>query len=159
MRRRLAQKKVGGGTKGGLLCWTPHLSFLKAPKPTGRLRLRSLTPAACPPAPSPPPPPQVAQLRREAAKLRELTAQRDGLAAERQELAAALAAAVQRAERAEAEVATLRVGSAGACLPGCLAGGVNVHALRGLWATVPALGLLLVLPSVLQPACTAPAPL
>lgn len=54
---------------------------------------------------------QVAQLRREAAKLRELTAQRDSLAEERQQLQSSLAAAVQRAERAEAEVATLRVRS------------------------------------------------
>ena len=52
---------------------------------------------------------QVAQLRREAAKLRELQAQRDSLAAEGQELGRQLAAAVQRAERAEAEVATLQV--------------------------------------------------
>ncbi|KAI7836877.1 hypothetical protein COHA_009277 [Chlorella ohadii] len=51
---------------------------------------------------------KVAQLRREAARLRELTTQRDSLAEERQQLQSSLTAAVQRAERAEAEVATLR---------------------------------------------------
>lgn len=61
---------------------------------------------------------QVAQLRREAARLRELTTQRDSLAEERQQLQSSLTAAVQRAERAEAEVATLRVRWSGRLLVG-----------------------------------------
>ncbi|KAI3425379.1 hypothetical protein D9Q98_009143 [Chlorella vulgaris] len=48
------------------------------------------------------------QLRREAAKLRALTEQRDGLLVAREELSAALAAALLRAERAEGEAASLK---------------------------------------------------
>lgn len=53
---------------------------------------------------------QAEQLRREAAKLRALTEQRDGLLVAREELSAALAAALLRAERAEGEAASLKVG-------------------------------------------------
>ena len=56
---------------------------------------------------------QAAQLRRGAAKLRELQQQRDALAAEGAELRQQLAAAVHRAERAESEVTTLKVGGWG----------------------------------------------
>lgn len=105
VRRRLAQKKVRRGA-----CSAVHASHMAGPL---CLSLQQLARSAhhmlsC--LLSPCLPFQAAQLRREAAKLRELQQQRDGLAAEREELRAALAAATQRAERAEGEVATLRVG-------------------------------------------------
>jgi hypothetical protein len=56
---------------------------------------------------------QAARLRREAAKLRELQQQLDALAAEGAELRQQLATAVHRAERAESEVTTLKVGGWG----------------------------------------------
>jgi hypothetical protein len=62
--------------------------------------------------PNNPPPttPQAEQLRREAARLRELEAARASLTARCEDLQAALAAAVARAERAEGEAASLKVG-------------------------------------------------
>lgn len=52
---------------------------------------------------------QATRLRREAQKLRDLEAARDGLAARVEELRQELATALQRAERAEGEAANLRV--------------------------------------------------
>ncbi len=56
---------------------------------------------------------QATRLRREAQKLRDLEAARDGLAARVEELRQELATALQRAERAEGEAANLKVCSKG----------------------------------------------
>ena len=54
---------------------------------------------------------QAARLCREAAKLRELQQQRDQLVGDKERLGQALAAALARADRAEAEAASLKVGA------------------------------------------------